>query len=117
MNGARYSGGVASLAPPANGFDPSPGSRPRLAAPHAWYNLPMHKHENRLSASVIAGAACTIIAVVGGLFLVTVHLGWVPDDLVEPTESVIVGVIGVSIAAFALWLVIRYVNRCDDPGR
>src|SRR5262245_61195298 len=87
------------------------------AAPHAWYNLPMRKHENRLSASVIAGAACTIIAVVGGLYLVTVHLGWVRDDLVEPIESVIVGVIGISIAAFSIWLVIRYFNRRDDRGR
>jgi len=41
----------------------------------------------------------------------------VPDDLIEPIESVIVGVIGISIAAFSLWLVIRYLNRRDDPGR
>jgi hypothetical protein len=82
----------------------------------AWYNLEMHKRDKRLSASVIAGAACTMIAVFGGLFLISAHLGWAPDDLVEPIESVIVGVIGTSIAAFSLWLVIRYLNWRDDPG-
>jgi hypothetical protein len=81
------------------------------------YNRAMDKREKRLSATVIAGAACTMIAVVGCLFLVTRHLGWMPDDLVEPIESVIVGVIGISIAAFSLWVIIRWLNRRDDPGR
>jgi hypothetical protein len=77
----------------------------------------MDKREKRLSANLVAGAACTAIALVGGLFFVAAQLDWVPADFIEPIESVIVGVIGISLAAFSLWFVIRWLNRRDDPVR
>lgn len=71
----------------------------------------MDKNRRGNSTNVIAGLTCTVIAFTGGAFYLTVALGWIDKDDVEPIVEMIVGTTAVAITAGALWLLIRYFNR------
>jgi len=71
----------------------------------------MNKHPRGRSTNVIAGLICTVIAFAGGGFYLSVALGWIDNEDVEPIVEMIVGTTAVAITAGALWLLIRYLNR------
>ena len=66
--------------------------------------------------SMLAGGSCTAVALVGTLYFAVVALGWLPSNLMEPFLRLIVGTIGISLAAGALWFGIRWLNSRDESG-
>jgi hypothetical protein len=77
----------------------------------------MSKRHPPVSATLIAGVSCTAIALVGSAYFAAVTFGWLPADLIEPVQRLIVGTMGTTVAAMSLWLGIRWLNSRDDPGR
>src|SRR5665213_3394933 len=78
--------------------------------------LDMSKRHPPVSSTLIAGVSCTAIALIGSAYFAAVTLGWLPVDLIEPIARLVVGTIGITLAALSLWFGIRWLNSRDDPG-
>jgi hypothetical protein len=70
-----------------------------------------------LTPSLIAGIACTAIALAGCTFLLTLMAGWLPGELAETAEEIALATLGIVISGLSLWIFIRWLNRRHIPSR